>query len=303
MKNLLILSIFILRVVLVCADIAPNPIKLKSIMPSEDCKVQMVSETVYANIFKDSSIVECVFNMKNWGQASNIEVGFPEMTFYHWSANGIYGDDISPFIEVYVGSKKIDKQSLYIPKAAKDLQDRIMLSNKYRDSLYHAYSDSLILVYGTKNRDYHIAFNSLIDHYFHVDKNFIDVKLKSSQILFNQRNIPFYVWDVKFKALESVTIKVKYKAPCGMKYRDSGRYFFYILSTGAGWYKSIEKATVRACIMDFDMNKVSQPMPSNYRIDTNLKEYIWDFVNLEPTEDDNIYLEYVIPGKKEGENK
>lgn len=298
MKQTLILFIVSLMVVSTWADIAPNPIQLKSIMPNEACSVQMVSETVNAKLYNDSSIVECVFTMKNWGKESTIEVGFPEMTFYHWSMKGLYGDDISPFMDVYVGSEKIDQQRLYIPQAAKDLQHRIMLSNRYRDSLYKAYGDSLLLIYGTKNRDYTIAFKGIIDYYLHVDTTFSDVKSSFERLLFNRRNIPFYVWDVTFKALEHVTIKVTYKAPCGMKYRDSARYFYYILSTGAGWYKSIEKATVHATLMDFDMNSVSQTKPSNVRLDTNKKTYTWNFVNLEPTEADNVYIEYNSPEKR-----
>lgn len=303
MKKQLIISFFIFKVISGYADIAPNPIYLKSIMPGENCKVQMVSETVTAKVYKDSSVVECIFTMKNWGREKSIQVGFPVMTFYHWSFNDTYGDDITPFFKVYVGSEQIDKQSLYIPKAAKELQERVKHSERYRASTYQAYRDSLALVYDSKSRDYQEALNRLIQRFQQNDKRYEDVSPGSMHLLLERKNIPFYVWDVKFKAFENITIKVVYKVPSGLKYREPARYFYYILSTGAGWYKRIEKATVRVRIMDFDMNTIRQAKPSNYRIDQASNEYSWDFNNLKPTVEDNVYLEYAIPKNKVGEVK
>ena len=303
MKRLLIFSLFVFKVISAIADIAPNPIEIKSIVPVADCKVQMVSETVYAKIYKDSSIVECTFNMKNWGKASNIEVGFPAMTFYHWSARA--WDDIRPFIDVYVGSKKIDMQSLYLPKAAKNLQERIVSCKRYRDSIWNAAEDSLLKIHGSRNSDFKKARYQFIMNFEKTDKTYKTYADVSPPLGLNfmleLRNIPFYVWKVNFKAKENVTIKVKYSVPSGMVRRNyyyTNRYFYYILSTGAGWYKSIEKATVRAHIMDFEMNAICQVKPSKYCIDQTLKDYIWDFTNLEPTQNDNVYLEYVVPNAK-----
>lgn len=295
MKRLIISLLFVLNVISNYADIAPNPINLKSIMPSAECKVQMVSETVDAKIYKDSSIVECIFNMKNWGKSSKIEIGFPVMSFYHWSFNDIYGDDITPFFEVYVGSNQIDKKSIYIPKAAKDLQERVNSSRLYRQNTFKAYHDSLSRIYSSNSPNYRSEYNKMVENFNTYDKTYDDVEPASIRLLLDKKNIPFYVWNVNFKASEEITIKVIYRVPCGMKYKDSARYFYYILSTGSGWFKSIEKATVRVRVMDFDMNVVSKTKPSNNLIDKSLKEYVWNFVNLEPTLDDNIYIEYVLP--------
>lgn len=295
MKRLLISSLFVLNVISNYADIAPNPIDLKSIMPSAECKVQMVSETVDAKIYKDSSIVECNFNMKNWGESKKIEIGFPVMTFYHWSSNDTYGDDITPFFEVYVGSKQIDKKSLYIPKAAKEIQDRVISSRLYRQKSFQAYRDSLSKIYSPNSPEYRTAFNRMVDYFNTNDKTYEDVEPDLIHLLLDRKNIPFYVWNVNFKESEEIKIKVIYRVPCGMKYKNASRYFYYILSTGAGWYKNIEKATVRAHIMDFDMNIVRETKPSNNLIDKSLKEIVWNFENLEPTKDDNVYIEYVLP--------
>jgi hypothetical protein len=98
-----------------------------------------------------------------------------------------------------------------------------------------------------------------------------------------------------FKVLEELKIRVFYHAPCGSKYKDLARYFYYILSTGAGWYKSIERATVRVRIMDFQTRFVSQVKPSNYVLNRSQNEYVWRFINLEPKIKDNVYLEYILP--------
>jgi len=249
---------------------------------------------VTAKLYKDSSMVECVFNMKNWGEARTVEVGFPVMTFYHWSSKDTYGDDITPFIELYVGAKKIDMKSLYIPKAAKDLQARIKLSERYRDSIFQAAVDSLLKIHGSKNHGYHAAINDFMMNVVHKDKTFQDVMPGLMHILLERKNIPFYVWKVRFKAQENVTIKVRYRVPSGMLYKNSNRYFYYLLSTGAGWYKKIEKATIRARIMDSDIRAIRSVKPSTYRKDLKTKEYIWEFQNIEPIKDDNIYLEYEV---------
>lgn len=294
MKKQLILSIFIFKVISIYADIAPNPIDLKSIMPNKDCMVQMVSESVNALIYKDSSIVECTFNMKNWGNTSNIEVGFPVMTFYHWSTKDTYGDDISPFFDVYVGSNKIDKKSLYIPQGAKELQERVNQGKDYRQKTFKAYRDSLSLIYPKNSLDFRSALNRLVDNFNNTDNTYRDVEPASMNFLLNKKNIPFYVWNVNFIASETITIKVTYKVPCGMKYKDSARYFYYILSTGAGWYKSIEKAIIHVRIMDFDINTIVKSTPTNFQIDLSTNEYMWEFENIEPTKKDNVYLEYVV---------
>lgn len=112
--------------------------------------------------------------------------------------------------------------------------------------------------------------------------------------LLKRKNIPLYVWDVKFEASERKVIKVIYKVPSRKFYEDVN-IFFYNLSSGSGWYKSIEKATVRAQIMDFDLNLIKYPRPSNFHIDKTSNEYVWEFVDLEPTQEDDVSLQYVVP--------
>jgi hypothetical protein len=64
------------------ADISPNPIQIKGIIPSHPVNIQMVSEIVSIQLSMDSALVECTFNMHNLGKAQDLEIGFPMMNFY-----------------------------------------------------------------------------------------------------------------------------------------------------------------------------------------------------------------------------
>ncbi|RKD90179.1 DUF4424 family protein [Mangrovibacterium diazotrophicum] len=67
------------------ADIAPNPIKAKSISPKAATSIRMESERVEIDLYNDSSVVTCVFYMRNLGEPEKLQIGFPDMRFYHFS--------------------------------------------------------------------------------------------------------------------------------------------------------------------------------------------------------------------------
>ncbi len=66
------------------ADIAPNPIKARSISPKDQTSIRMESEKVIIDLYNDSSVVKCLFNMKNLGEEEKLQIGFPEMTFHYY---------------------------------------------------------------------------------------------------------------------------------------------------------------------------------------------------------------------------
>lgn len=118
-------TIFInLLLMIICAsyayaDIAPNPIKAKGITTSEPTTISMVSERVIVDLYRDSSVVECYFNMKNEGKKQKVNIGFPEMYFHHWK-----GIDYSNFHHDFVvhdNGKEVSKVDFYVPKKNKDL--------------------------------------------------------------------------------------------------------------------------------------------------------------------------------------
>jgi len=102
---------------LVKADIIPNPIRVKGIVAAHAVNIQMESEVVTVDLYKDSSFVACVFNMRNLDKAQDVEIGFPLINFYLW------GDDtefVNPktknSFEVMVKGNRINKVNIYIPQ-------------------------------------------------------------------------------------------------------------------------------------------------------------------------------------------
>lgn len=66
------------------ADIAPNPIQARSIGPKRQTSIRMVSEVVTIDLYNDSSVVKCLFDMKNLGEQEKLQIGFPEMSFHYY---------------------------------------------------------------------------------------------------------------------------------------------------------------------------------------------------------------------------
>lgn len=261
MKRTGVFLLFLTGALSLFADIVPNPIELKSIMPNAETKVQMVSQKVTAKVYSDSSQVECIYLLKNWGQESTVEVGFPLMLFSYWGADA-YKDNINQFLEVYIGSNKVENKNLYVPQTVKYLQERIRLREAYMDSINKVFYEIAIQKYGRENNAYSKPLREMRSNFTKKDSTFADVFPYNMVTLLERKNIPFYVWKVNFKPSETVSIKVNYRVPCGKNYRDSSRFFTYFLSTGAGWYKNMEKADVTVRLMDVDMNRVGVAKPS-----------------------------------------
>lgn len=112
------------------ADIIPEPVVVKGIVPLHPVNIQMTSEIVKVNLTLDSSIVECTFNMRNLGNAQDMEIGFPIMNFYLWD-----NDYLSPLIkdkfEVFVKNKKLSKIDFYIPNQLKNILTEVESEQRY----------------------------------------------------------------------------------------------------------------------------------------------------------------------------
>ena len=80
--------------------------------------------------------------------------------------------------------------------------------------------------------------------------------------------------------------------PSGLAYRGKFRYFKYILNTGSGWFKDIGKAEIILNLHNIDFDNIEKISPKDYSIDKKNKTVKWTFTNLEPTELDDIYLQY-----------
>lgn len=108
-------------------------------------------------------------------------------------------------------------------------------------------------------------------------------------------NYPWYIWKVHFDKEENKIIKLIYNLPSGQGYGSDYRYFKYLLNTGSGWYKDIEKAGIKLKLHDIELEKIEEITPAGYTIDSENKEINWNLTNLEPTEKDDIYLRYYNP--------
>lgn len=105
------------------ADIAPNPIKAKSISSKDQTSIRMESEKVIIDLYNDSSVVKCLFNMKNLGEQEKLQIGFPEMSFHY-----------------YRQKSKVDKANRFMVKengkAVKfDFSDSLRYDKEYREKI------------------------------------------------------------------------------------------------------------------------------------------------------------------------
>jgi len=113
-RALLILVILLIIKTSASADIAPDPVVGKGIIPLHPVNIQMVSEVVKVDLTLEDAFVECTFNMHNLGKAQDLAIGFPIMNFYLYE-----NDYLSPLgkdrFDVSVKGRKVDKINFYVP--------------------------------------------------------------------------------------------------------------------------------------------------------------------------------------------
>jgi hypothetical protein len=84
-KNFVLITlILIFQTFNLFADIKPVLVQAKTIYPGNKTSVRMESERVIIDLYNDSSVVKCWFNMTNLGEREKLQIGFPEMNFYHY---------------------------------------------------------------------------------------------------------------------------------------------------------------------------------------------------------------------------
>ena len=300
-KRLILMSFFLCAFTNV--DIAPNPMEAKGIYPSKPCEIRMESEIVKADLFTDYATIDCTFEMVNYGKETSIEVGFPVMDFQYWTISGYTESDKKNF-KISVDDKILDEKEIKVPIEIDSLYKEYMKVYAVEKELVRK-SDSVYASYNViQNKNGTLKFpkgcnsgevsNQILSLYDWRSKQPImsgdlmsvfDKKIREGKY-------PWYVWNVKFKENEHKTIKVSYKLPSGLAYGGKFRYFKYILNTGSGWYKDIGKAEIILQLNNIDLDKLEKISPKDYSIDKRNKIIKWEFTNLEPTELDDIYLQY-----------
>jgi len=307
MKKLVLTILTILLCFNGWTDIGPNPIAIKSIMTSTPCEIQMVSEIVNVELYNDSSIVTCVFRMKNHGDSITLPVGFPVMNFFHWNIKSYSSTDKDIF-EISVDNIQLDRNAIQVPQEMKSIYQQFMLADKADKILAHKH-DSIDSKYGViqmKNRSkvpktsenkYYKALKTINDWRAKQPDNMV---LLEDSILnhLNRGNYPWYIWNVHFSKNESRTIRVSYKVPSGLYYKAKYRYFNYLISTGTGWKGKIEKADITIRLHNIKVRTIEKISPSNHILDKESKSISWVFMNIEPTKQDDIYVQYYNPKER-----
>jgi len=303
MKRLTTFLISFLLYAYAFADIAPNPIVVKGIYTVDSCKIQMVSEFVYAELYNDSARVECTFILQNFGASTTIQVGFPEMNFQYWSI-GQYSEEDKANFEIFVDDKRLTENDIKVPAALEEVYNKYMyvyhIEREYKRKTDSIYSANRVTVnrHGTRTYPSNQAIQETKDAMFNLfewreSKPYFGSELWSE---FNEQmkkgNFPWYVWDVHFAKDEKKAINVIYSLPSGMGYGANYRYFKYILETGAGWYGVIEKADIKLQLHDIKIENIEQISPIGFQFDKEQKTITWNFKNLEPTSEDDIYVRY-----------
>ena len=303
MKQLAILLVGFLIVGKVYADIAPRPIVIKGIYTVDSCNIQMTQEYVYADLYNDSSRVECTFELLNLGDSITIQVGFPEMNFQYWSLGGYSYSDIRKF-QIQVDNTTLTRKQIKVPDDILELYKGYMLIDSIND-IFEQGRENIIKKYNISwgkrgkwkcssiniRKKAEQELDSLVKWYS--TKQTDDSDLRNLLHDYARSGInPWYVWDVHFNKNEKKTIKVIYSLPSGIGNGAEYRYFNYILETGSGWHGLIEQADIELKLHDINMETIEEISPTGYQIDTTEKNIKWNFLDLEPTNDDDIYLRY-----------
>lgn len=315
MKIKFLISLLIILCALTTYDIAPNPISVNGIYTKEPTKVRMLSEKVDVELYKESSIVECTFNMINYGEQTNLEVGFPVMNFHNWTLSGYQVDDKDNFT-IEVDSFLLSHNDIRVPKEMDSIYKvftaTLESQKKYNKKVESVYKSNDVkkrkngtLIYPNRTilKNVEKSVDSISKVFLTEDFGISGEILAEYAEKLTDGNNPWYIWDVTFDKGEKKTIKVTYELPSGLAYRAQYRYFKYILHTGAGWYKDIEKAEITLHLNDFPLKHTEEITPLGYTIDKSAKTIQWVFENLEPTKEDNIYFQYAIPREKRKYNR
>jgi hypothetical protein len=290
-------------------DIAPNPISANGILTKSDAKIRMESENVQVELYKEYSIVECTFEMVNYGEKTDLEIGFPVMDFHHWSLDPYAQDDKSKF-KIEVDDFQLKDSDIQVPKELdsvyKVFKKKWIMSNEYdrkMDSLYKSNNiekrKNGTLIY-PKETDYE-EVNKARDSLYNIYSSSFIISgdlIAQFEKLTKEKKYPWYVWNITFEKNEKRTIKVRYRLPSGIAYRNKYRYFKYILHSGAGWYEDIGNAEITLHLNDFSLNDREKISPKGYTIDKSKNTIEWNFKNLNPTEKDDIYFQYATSKDK-----
>lgn len=293
----------------VFSDIAPNPIIIKGIYTIDNCRIQMVSEYVSADLYNDSAKIECTFELLNSGDSATIQIGFPEMNFQYWSI-GQYNENDETAFRISVNDRILTENEIGVPKELENVYNTYkyiyFIEKEYdrkTDSIYKA-NNVIIKANGTakytSNQLYQETKKALdeLNEWRDTKPQFGSDLWMEFDKQMGKGNFPWYVWNVHFAKNERKVIKVAYSLPSCMGYGAEYRYFKYILETGSGWNGVIEKANIKLKVHNIKIKTIEEITPNGFHIDRANKTIEWNLENLEPTNKDDIYIKYYDPKER-----
>lgn len=293
----------------VYADIAPNPIIIKGIYTIDSCKIQMTQEYVYADLYNDSAIVECTFELQNLANSTTIQVGFPEMNFQYRSM-GEYSENDKANFRIYVNDRVLSEKEIGVPAELDSVYKTYMyvyyIEREYSRKIDSIYKANNVIVKENGSHKYqstesYQTVRAAMDNLYEWRKTkpYLGSDLwREFDTQMEKGNFPWYVWDVYFDKNEKKTIKIVYSLPSGRGYGSDYRYFKYILETGSGWHGLIQKADIELKLHDIKMETIEEILPIGHQINTVDKLIKWNFTDVEPTKEDDIYVRYYNPAER-----
>ncbi|MCX6302791.1 MAG: hypothetical protein NTW82_11460 [Bacteroidia bacterium] len=101
---------------------------------------------------------------------------------------------------------------------------------------------------------------------------------------------PWYLWDTYFDENEIKVIVVSYSLPHGLVKNNLYSKFDYLLSTGSGWYGTIDTAEIIVNLKNIDKELLLKVTPDNFTESEN--QIVWKYNDLEPDLKNNISIKY-----------
>jgi len=145
-------------------DIAPAPIQAKGIVSEGNIEIRMLRERVIVDLYRDSSVVECVFVLKNDGKARMLNIGFPEMNFYH--SRPVPGKVPDNFF-VFENDKQVVMIEAYLPDKrprsdSSDDKPWLLWDSQFEENEIKTMKVKYILPFGVVKSDMCRYFNYLL---------------------------------------------------------------------------------------------------------------------------------------------
>jgi hypothetical protein len=102
--------------------------------------------------------------------------------------------------------------------------------------------------------------------------------------------LPSLVFPVEFEANSETTITINYKTRLVFEPKSHFGTFIYIMETGSNWDNAIGEGTIRFVFPEPPVKSMFDNFNEDFEIEG--KSVVWEFENLNPTQEDNIKMTF-----------